>query len=110
MNDEVKELIDGFNSISKNAGVVSFKVKYTATPGNREIHKEFAEFCFDFSNNNYLEGISKLMDNKKFSDRFERNEDRLSVVEMKLEGLRDLVLEQPKPEEKTTTEEKGKTF
>ena len=113
INDETQELINDLNEHSKNAGTVVFKVKYTAIPSNREIHKAFAKFCFEEANNNYLNGISKLLIYKSIFEVFERFEDRLSKAEYNLEQLRDFILSKENENEdngKKESSEKTKTF
>jgi len=92
INDETQNIIDGFNDISKNAGIVSFKIKYAAIPSNREIHKDFTEFAFNEANNNYLNAINLLLKYKKIFDWFEVFEQRISQIEYNMEGLRDHVI------------------
>lgn len=98
MNDETQEFIDAMNEHSKNIGTVAFHIKYAAIPGNREIHKQFADFCYKHANNNYLNGISILLKYKTIFDWLERIEDRIYEVETKTEGLRDLIMQKPKEE------------
>ena len=69
----VSELITNLNEVSRNAGVVGFKIKYTAIPSNKKTHEEFVKFAFDEANNNYLTAINVLL---KYKDIF-RTLDRL---------------------------------
>jgi hypothetical protein len=78
VTDEMVKTIDSdrlkvaqfFSDISRNAGKVSFKITYTNTDGNREIDQRFQDFCFRHTNNEYLAGISKLLDCfKAFEDK-----------------------------------------
>lgn len=102
--NEAKEIIDALNDVSKNAGTISFKVKYTAIPSNQKAHADFATFAFEEANNNYLNAINLLLKYKKIFDWFEVFESRLDEVESKMEGLRDFVITESKPQEEQKEE------
>ena len=99
---DVDEVSKTLNEMSKNAGTITFPVKYTATDGNRTIHKEFVRFAFDTSNNEYLMAIGKLLEYKKMFDKLFELESRILVLETKMYS---------KPEEKEEEENRlPKTF
>lgn len=105
-----KEIIDNFNEISKNAGVLSFKVKYTAIPSNQKVHEDFARFAFEEANNNYLNAINLLMKYKSVFDWFEVFENRITEVELKMDGLRDYVVEATQQKEDKPKDKGPKLF
>lgn len=107
--DEAQELINNFNEVSKNAGTVAFKIKYTAIPSNRKIHKDFAEFCFEEANNNYLSGLNILLKYSKIFDWLDRIEERLTQTETNMNLLRDYVLQSIKEENKNEKEDDKKS-
>jgi len=108
MNDETQEVIDAFNNISKEVGTVAFKVKYTAIPSNREIHKNFSKFCFEEANNNYLSGINLLLKYSKIFDWLDRIEERLTQVESNMDLLRNWVIGEVKNGKKENNEDDSK--
>jgi hypothetical protein len=108
--NSTKEIIDCFNEVSKNAGVVSFKVKYTAIPSNRKVHEQFAKFAFEEANNNYLNAINVLLKYKQIFDWFEMFEARLNEVESKMDGLRDFVIAETAPKEEVKEKKKPKLY
>lgn len=77
MSDLAKEL----SEVSRKAGKVSFKITFTATPGNIEIQKRFQQFCFDQANNEYLMGIGKLLDYAAFLGYLVELEQRVEALE-----------------------------
>jgi len=98
---DVDEVSKTLNEMSKNAGTITFPVKYTATDGNRNIHKEFVRFAFDTSNNEYLMAIGKLLEYKKIFDKLFEMESRVLALESKLYSV---------PEKKEEEDELPKTF
>lgn len=60
--DTLNKTVQFFSDNCRNAPRVSFKVSYTATKGNTDIYERFQEFCYLYSNNEYLAGIDKLLD------------------------------------------------
>jgi hypothetical protein len=101
------ELSKELNSISKNAGTINFSVGYTATEGNIKVHEDFQRFAFEKANNEYLMAIGKLLEYKDlFLYLFDLNQ-RLGVVEAKLEQLMSVEIKEPEP---VKVEEKNKTF
>lgn len=91
--DETQEVIDSLNEMSRNAGSVSFNVRYSAIPGNRKVHKQFVEFAANEANNNYISAINLLMKYRTIFEWLDRINERLDDLEFKEEGLRDLVLQ-----------------
>lgn len=101
---DVQELTQTLNDISRNTGKISFKVTYTATEGNMEIHKAFQEFCFDKANNEYLAGIGKLLECAAFMD-------YLLDINARLDNLEKMIVQKTtEPVVETKKEEKNLTF
>jgi len=93
------DLVKYFSDVSRNSGKVTFKITYTATPGNILIHKAFQKYAFDEANNEYLAAIGKLLDNASFIEIYKDINQRLCAVEAK-------IAEQEAP----VVQEKHKTF
>lgn len=81
------EIAQTFSDISRNTGKVSFKITYTATEGNIGVDKRFQDFCFNYANNEYLAGISKLLDYYEMLKDKQRIENYLGIVEQRLQAL-----------------------
>jgi len=108
------DIAKALSDISRNTGKISFKVTYTSTDGNTAIDKRFQDFCFNYCNNEYLAGISKLLDYyEAYKDRA-RIESYLAIVEHRLQLLEDQVnnknLKEEKEEEEVNDEPVIKTF
>lgn len=93
MAEDRTEVAKYFSDICRNSGKVSFKVTYTATEGNILVDKEFQEFCFKYANNEYLSGISLLLNTykhyeelKNITEYLEELDGRLSIIEGKIGG------------------------
>jgi hypothetical protein len=107
--DTRTEIAKSLSDISRNTGKVSFKVTYTSTPGNIEIDKRFQDFCFVYANNEYLAGISKLLDCfDSYKDRA-RMENYLAILEKRLHFLEEQ-LESKKDVHEESDEVLIKTF
>ena len=76
-----------FSDISRNSGKISFRILYTGTDGNISIHKEFQKFCFEESNNEYLQGIKVLLDAYNHLKNLQGIEEYLSILEDRIEAL-----------------------
>lgn len=108
------EVAKALSDMSRNTGKVTFKITYTATEGNVNIDKAFQDFCFKYSNNEYLAGLGMLLevfdhyrDLKSLESYINLLEERLERVEDKLELNPVKELTEAKPEVK---DEKKKTF
>lgn len=104
-NDRV-QVAQFFSDNCRNAPKVSFKVSYTATDGNIDIDKRFLSFCYQYSNNEFLAGIGKLLDAFEFYKDRVAMENYLKFLETRILELEDKI---NKPVEKKT-EEVIKTF
>jgi len=104
----VEDLTKELSTISRNTGKRSFKITYTATEGNMQIHNCFQQFCFDKSNNEYLAGIGKLLDATSNMEVLKSFDERLRVVEAILVQKIDTKAEIK--EEKEEEDEGPKTF
>lgn len=95
------ELSRTLNEMSKNAGTITFPIKYTSTESNRKIHQEFIQFAFDTSNNEYLMAIGKLLEYRKIFDKLFELETRVLALEIQVFS---------KQEEKKEEKKDVKTF
>lgn len=102
------ELSKELNSISKNAGSVSFSVGYTATDGNLKIHEAFQKFAFDNCNNEYLMAIGKLLEYKEIFEYLLDLNQRLGFIESEVKLLVDK--DESNTSESKKVENKNKTF
>ena len=94
-----------FSDVCRNTGKVSFKITYTNTDGNRDIDQRFQDFCFKYANNEYLQGINKLLDIAK------AYQDRVAMENyMKMLEQRIIVLENKGVEIKKEDKKETKTF
>lgn len=59
---DMAKLAKELSSVTQASGKVGFAITYTATPGNVAIHEAFQKFCFERSNNEYLAGLGKLLE------------------------------------------------
>lgn len=84
------ELARHLSDISRNEGKVSFVITYTGTDGNIGIDKAFQKFCYDETNNEYLAGISKLLQIKEHYDELKRIDEVVATFEERLIVLEDL--------------------
>lgn len=89
--EEIKEtnvniLAKHLSEISKGAGKISFKIGYTATEGNQEIHKAFQNFCYEKANNEYLAGIGKLLEYSEIFSYLVNLDSRITELEKKANG------------------------
>lgn len=83
----VMDLAKEFSEVSRGVGKVSYRITYTATPGNTDIHKRFQKFCFEQTNNEYHAGIGKLLDYAAFLNYLMELEGRIADLEDKLSKL-----------------------
>jgi len=79
-------------------------------PGNIKVHEDFKQFAFDEANNNYLEGLKLLLTYKKVFDMVMYYNDRMDEFDVKLAGLRDMILRDRDEEDKQEDSGKPKTF
>lgn len=106
--ETINDLTKEFSDVSRGSGKVSFKVGYTATPGNVRIHEEFLRFSFDAANNEYLAAIGKLLEYKQIFEYLLDLNQRLGFVEAELKAV---VKSKCKCEEKKEEKERVvKTF
>lgn len=87
------EVAKQFSEICRNSGKTMFPVSYTVTEGNLQIDREFQEFCFKHSNNEYLAGIAILLkiakhyeDIKSLEATLSEIDSRLRLIEQKISG------------------------
>ena len=103
---EKMNIIDFANELSsvcKNKPKISFRVSYTATDGNTEIHKAFLQFAHDKSNNEYLAAIGKLLETADIFYYLRLLESEIMEIKLKLAFLeKQEVKQEVKEEEKKT--------
>jgi hypothetical protein len=99
-----------FSEVCRSSGKTMFPVTYTVTEGNLQIDKDFQEFCFKYANNEYLAGISLLLniakhyeDIKGLEDYMSQIDGRLMLIEEQLKGANDGVQKEEVKKDKTKT-------
>jgi hypothetical protein len=81
------------SAMTSGAGKVGFAITYTATRGNLNTHERFQKYCFENSNNEYLQGIKSLLDLAEVFDYFASFVEELDKVKLRLEALENGVQE-----------------
>ena len=81
------EVAKSFSDISRNSPKTTFKVTYTATEGNIIIDKEFQQFCFDYANNEYLQGITLLLQSWRHYKELGALNEYVSIVDARVSKL-----------------------
>jgi len=56
------DLANELSDVCKKSPKISFRISYTATNGNKDIHKAFLSYAHDKANNEYLAAIGKLLE------------------------------------------------
>jgi hypothetical protein len=85
---ELFDLGKKLTKMSSENGDMGFSIKYTATDGNLRIHEDFIKFCFDNSNNEFLQGIKLLLDSYKTAELISDMAEYLSVLDLRVSDLK----------------------
>lgn len=102
---DVVDLANELSSICKNSPRISFRISYTATEGNKAIHKAFLQYSHEKANNEYLAAIGKLMETADIFYYLRLLEQEIAEIKEKV-----LLLESSKQVIVDDTEEKKKTI
>jgi len=84
----------GIREISP-AGFTRFSIKATDTPQNQAIHDGFKEFCKIESNDDYTQGLKRLLEHYQTFNMFEMMMERIVALEAEVDQLKN----KPKEEE-----------
>jgi hypothetical protein len=104
------EVAKSFSEISRNAPRTTFKITYTATDGNVIVDKEFQQFCFDYANNEYLQGIALLLKSWRHYRELGALNEYIQAVGSRVEKLEDDVEALKNPVPKVEVKDELKTF
>jgi hypothetical protein len=103
---ETNMAADGLRDIAE--GTVRFGIKAKDTLENIQIHSAFKEFCRIETDNNYTQGIKKLLEYYQADFKYEMIFEKLQDQAVALDNLRESVIELAKP--KNTKEEEFDSF
>ena len=103
------EIAKSFSDLSRNSPKTTFKITYTATDGNVIIDREFQQFCFDYANNEYLQGIAILLQSWKHYKELGALNEYVSIVDARVTKLEE-EFEKSKLPIEHKVEKKEKTF
>ena len=80
-NPKIVQITKELSDYYKTSDRVGFAVTYTSTEGNLDVHERFVRFCAQNANNEYLLGISKLLEYAEFVTLLLDIDRRLQVLE-----------------------------
>lgn len=98
VNTDVKEM--GLRDIAK--GIVRFSIKADDTPENTQVHDAFKDFCRVETDNNYTQGLRKLLEYYQSDFKYELITNKLVQLDTLLSELKGSIVElaeKPKIEE-----------
>ena len=93
-------------------GYIRFSIKADDTVENHQVHEAFKEFCKIETDNNYTQGIRKLLEFYQSDYKTELLKDAIDSVQVSLEDLKASVisLQESKKEDNSKNEEDSDSF
>ena len=92
----------GMSDLAK--GSVRFSIRADDTPENLAVHKAFREFCKVETNNDYTQGLRKLLEYYQGDFKYELINDRITELNTTLLDLKGSIIEVTKKKDKDKPE------
>ena len=83
-------------------GFIRFNIKADDTEENQKVHEAFKEFCKLETDNNYTQGLRKLLEYYQGDFKYEMLYDRLDEQALLLQELKESVIQKQQRKEENT--------